>query len=360
MAKKDDPIDEIEKDLDDQPSVAAPDLDAKEEPAVEESERVSDEFSEDDKEQRMILYNSFIPKDNALLDDKVTPNPAYRKINLDRDGQLGYWDSLRSSVLERRRHRVCEVPYKKRDSIPKEEPWKRYLGFSFNNKTPSINEVGECLVCCKHPETGVPFAMCSKPTTFEDGEAKIEPLEECKATLKSTDGKKKVKADGECPFGRWKNTLDDDVKEFFKIKAGENDAPLCNKQLVLYQWALDLAVPFRTIFKSTAQPSAEKALAECSTGYGASLRKLDFWKFVMHLEVHDGGTFVRPNITNTRERTNTDEMEPVVGWWIGTARKILVRDLVDVVYYQRKKAEKASEKGDDEVPFSVTSRNLII
>jgi hypothetical protein len=354
MAEQADPIDGIEQELDaDAPSVAPPDLDGKPEDTPEESEREDDEFSGEDKEQRMVLYSIFIPNEGVspTLEDKKTPNPKYRKLNLDRDGQLGYHDLLRCAVLERRRHRVCEVPYKVRDKVvPKDEPWKRWLGFSFNNKTPSINEDGECLQYCKHFEAGVPFAMCSKKTTFEDGEALIEPLEKCKATLVSTDGKQKIKASGECPNGRWKNTLDEEVKELFKIKPGDNDAPLCNNQVVFYSWALDLAIPFRVIFKSTAVKSADRFLAECSVGYGSTLRKLDFWKFVGHLDVFDGGNFVRPNITNTKDRTVTEEIEPVVEWWKSVARPVLVRDLVDVATSQRKKKERDDKKGDD-TPF---------
>lgn len=349
--KEEKSIDEIENDNE---TVPAPDFSDDSDtidPNADLDEREDDEFSDEDKEEYVKLHTAFVSKEEPTT-EAGTVNPHYRKIMLDRNGSLGYHDELSVIVLERRRPRLAMIDYNKRDKV-KDKPWKANLGTSFDGKCPSIDENGNVLAYCRHPKDhptnpGVPFAICSRKSEYdEDGLVMITPLDrEVKATLERTksDGTKvTVDACGECPRGRWKNTLSDAEKEEFNILPGNNDSPDCDLIVDIYGWVLDIEVPFIATFKSGGIASAENFIKSCVVGFGANRRKVAFHNFIAHLGVESGSTagnnWQRLKIMNTKDRTDKKVVGPIVEWWKEN-RANLIRDRMMMIQRQAEKAEK--------------------
>jgi hypothetical protein len=307
-------IEEMEKELD-SPEVAAP------KPGDDPWAGEEREKDERDGEPRVKIYNLSIPN-KATRNEK--PNPGYHKLCLDQDFAIEPRDIIRCIVLDRTFPRVAQVPFKKQKDLPQDQPWLKYLGYSFDGHVPSPDSEGKYMKMCLNGD--VCWKQCSLPSRFEDGEVQVTPL-----------------ADGECPHGRWGNTLPADIQTKFKVD--DETPPRCNDQIVFYCWDLDIMIPFRAFFKITSIGYARDFIASCSRGMGDDIHQYPFYAFEAQIMVEDKGEYSIPKIINTNKFTQPATVKPIVAW-LKQHRQIVVRNLSLQMEEFRKNKEKKDAATD--------------
>ena len=320
-------IDEIES----AGEVTAPDLtkNGTDDWAGEEAE--SDKFDDRDREQTVRLYKMFIGN-TPLMDGKQ--HPGFRKLCLDKNLEILPRDMIRCVALERRRPRLAQVDYDKRDKL--KDSLDRYLGYSHDGSRPSMDPDGNFLPLCIG--SGKPFACCSHRTTFEDRVPVMESLSDETYAFK----RDKITQDGvgECPWGRWGNSITEEDRLRFKI--GEEDRPRCPEQVSIYFWDLDLSIPFVVYFKVKSLKTAEAFIASFFEGFGEHRKKRHLYSYEAHIGVEDKGNYAIPRLMNTKKPTKKKLVAPIVDWW-NSSRGQLVRPLVDVIKEIRERNEEAAD-----------------
>jgi hypothetical protein len=281
--------------------------------------RAQDEFSDRDGEARVRIYSLSIP--NKPTKDG-NPNLGFRRLCLDKDYAIAPRDVIRCVVLHRTLPKLAQIPYKEAEKLPKDEPWRKYLGYSMNGISPSPDSQGNCFSMCVGPDKKS-WAQCSSPSVFKDGEVVEVPLE-----------------DGECPWGRWGNSMIDADRTRFKI--ANTDTPECNDQVVLYCWDLDLMIPFIAYFKITSISSARDFIASCSRNIGGEVKEYPFYAFVAQIIIDDKGQYVVPKIVNTNQYTEPAKIKPIIGWFVENKEKFVRNLSLQMEDAKKKKAEKDS------------------
>ncbi len=323
-------IDEIEGE------VKAPDLsDGTDDWAGEEA--ASDKFDGRDRDQTVRLYKLFIGN-TPLSEGKQ--HPGFRKLCLDKNLEILPRDMIRCVALERRRPRLAQVEYKEREKL--KNSLDRYLGYSHDGNRPSMDVDGNFLPLCI--ANGKPFACCSHRTTFEDRVPVMEPLSD--ETFTHERGKIKQDAAGECPWGRWGNSITEEDRARFKI--GDEDRPRCPEQVSIYFWDLDLNLPFVVYFKVMSLKTAEAFIASFFDGFGEHRKKRPLHSYEAHIMVEDKGNYALPKMIQTKKPTKKQLVGPIVDWW-NSSRSQLIRPLVDVI----KEIKERSEKEDSFDPVNI-------
>ncbi len=307
-------IEQMEKDAE---TVPAPKVEGDDPWAGEK--RTEDEYSERDGEARVRIYSLSIP--NKPTKDG-NPNPGFRRLCLDQDYAIAPRDVIRCVVLHRTLPKLAQIEYKAAEKLPKDEPWRKYLGYSMSGLTPTPDSQGVCFPMCIGPDKK-PWKGCSIQSRFEDGEVQEETL-----------------GDGECPHGRWGNSMIE--AERTKYNLTDKSAPRCNDQVILYCWDLDLMIPFIGYFKVTSISSARDFIASCSRSIGGETKEYPFYAFVAQIVIEDKGQYVIPKIVNTNQFTEPSKIKPIVNWFAENKDK-LVRNLsLQMEEAKKKKAEKDS------------------
>ncbi len=279
--------------------------------------RKEDEFSDRDGEARVKLYTLSIPNEPLK---KGNPNPGFRRLCLDQDGAIAPRDVIRCIVIDRTLPKLAQVPYKEGKKLPKDEPWRKYLGYSRDGLSPTPDSQGNFMPMCVGPDSK-PWTKCSLPSIFKDGEVQEIPLEE-----------------GECPRGRWGNSMVDIDRTKFKVDI--TDSPKCDDQIILYLWDLDMMIPFVAYFKIMSYASARDFLASCTRSIGGEKKEYPFYSFVAQISIEDKAEYVIPNIINTNQFTEPAKVKPIINWFDDNRDK-LVRNLsVQMEEMKKKKAEK--------------------
>jgi len=311
-------IDEMEKEASASEDIPAP-PDSDDPWAGEE--RKQDKFSDRDGEAKVKLYTLSIPNEPVVGGN---PNPGFRKLCLDRDMAIEPRDHIRAVVLDRIMPNIAQVPYKEAKKIPKDEPWRKYLGYSFDGVAPSADKEGVFFRKCLDVD-GNPFKSCSLNPGFDsDGSPRVKEL-----------------GDGECPWGRWTNSLTESDREKYKIK--DDDAPpMCNNNILLYCWDLDISVPFVAYFKVTTIGYAKDFLASCTRGLGEEQKQYPFYAFEVLFSVVDKGEYATAKIVNTNKFSNPGRIKPVVSWF-NENRELMVRNVAVQMGELKKKAEDAGD-----------------
>jgi hypothetical protein len=186
---------------------------------------------------------------------------------------------------------------------------------------PAADSDGVYFKLCTHENK--PFKICSIGSKFVDGEVEEVPL-----------------GDGECPWGRWGNSITEANRQQWKIK--DEDTPTCDDQIILYCWDLDMMVPFRAYFKVMSYGYARDFLASCTRGIGEKATEYPFHAFVAHITVEDKDEYALTRIVNTGNFTVKDQIMPIVKWFDDN-QGIFVRNLALQMEEARKKADKAGE-----------------
>ena len=329
MAKEKDRMEESIDEIESDAVVKAPDLDKPDDDWAGE-EATADKFDDRDKEQTVRLYKAFIGN-TATLDGKL--HPGFRKLCLDKNLEILPRDSIRCVALERRRPRLAQVDYDKRDKL--KDSLDRYLGYSHDGYRPSMDPDGNFLSMCIS-DNGKPFACCSSRTNFEDGAPCIDPLSDEKHEYKR--GDVKITGEGECPKGRWGNSLTEEDRLRFKI--GEDDKPKCPEQVSIYFWDLDLNVPFVVYFKVKSLKTAETFIASFFDGFGENRKKRPLYSYEAQIMVEDHGNYATPKLINTKKPTKKNRVQPIVDWLEGS-KGLFIRPVVDVIKEIRERNEES-------------------
>jgi hypothetical protein len=319
-------IDEIESDT----AVKAPDLEKSDDDWAGQ-EATADKFDDKDREQTVKLYKLFIGN-TPLVGTEL--HPGFRKLCLDKKMEILPREIIRCVALERRRPRLAQVDYDKREKL--KNSLDRYLGYSHDGIRPSMDPDGNFLPMCIGE--GKPFAMCSGRTRFEDGAPCIEPLSDEK--FEFVRGDMKQDGAGECPRGRWGNSLTDEDRLRFKI--GEEDRPKCPEQVSIYFWDLDLSIPFVVYFKVKSLKTAESFIASFFDGFGESRKKRPLYSYEAQIMVEDHGNYATPKMINTKKPTSKKLVQPIIDWW-DASRGAFIRPLVDVIKEIRERNEEAAD-----------------
>lgn len=294
-------------------------------------EAPSDKFDGKDRDQTVRLYKLYIG--NEPLKDG-SQHPAFRKLCLDRNLEILPREMIRCLALERRRPRLAQVEYEKQKKL--KDPLERYLGYSHDGDRPTMDPDGMFLPLCVGD--GAPFAECSHRTRFEDNVPVVENLSD--DTFQFERGKTKMTGKGECPWGRWGNSISEEDRLRFKI--GEDDRPKCPEQVSMYFWDLDLNMPFVVYFKVKSLKTAEAFIASFFEGFGEQRKKRPLYSYEAHILVEDHGNYAIPKMINTKKPTKKQVVMPIIDWWEGS-REQLVRPLVDVIKEIREKNEEAED-----------------
>lgn len=321
--RSDKSIEDMEKEVSDGEEISVPPPSSEDDPWAGE-ERKSDEFSERDGEQKVKLYTLSVPNDPVIGGNQ---NPGFRKLCLDKEFAIAPRDIIRAIILHRIMPNVSQVPYKEAKKIPKKEPWRKYLGYSFDGLKPSGDSDGVYFKRCMNNTVDVPvcWKFCSVNPGFDkDGNPIMKPL-----------------ADGECPHGRWANTMSDEDRK----KHGITDPtapPQCNNNILLYSWDLDMAAPFVAYFKVTSLGYARDFIASCTRGIGKDIREYPFHAFEAQYSVVDKGEYATAKILNTNKFTEPAKIKPIVKWF-NDNKSLLVRNLAIQMSDFRKKFESDTE-----------------
>lgn len=284
-------------------------------------ERKKDQFSDRDAEPRVKIYTLGIPNKPAK---DGQPNPGYRRLCLDKKMGIAPREVIRCVVLHRTYPNLAQVPFKEAQKLPESEPWRRYLGYSFEGERPTPDSAGKYFKLCKNAE-GVAFKMCSLETQWDDDGHPIEtPLK-----------------DGECPWGRWGNSMVE-ADRGLKWKIPIDATPTCNNQIILYCWDLDIMVPFRAYFKVTSYGYADDFLGSCTIGVGDNAKKRPFHAFVAHITVEDRDEYAVSKIVNTKQFTDPAQIKPIVKWFEEN-KSIFVQNLSLQMEEAKKRADKATD-----------------
>jgi len=347
-------IDQMEKDAaiqddsGDEVEVKAPPPTGKEEPddPWAGEERKDDEYSKGDKEATVKLYTLSIG-DEPVLNGK--PNPAFRKLCLVKDMSIEPRELIRCAVLERIRPRIAQIDYQESKKLPKDEPWLKYLGYSFNGNHPSPDSQGNVFSLCINKDKGKPYYRCSMRSKWDEaGNVEEVPLLDDSGKIQEGN-EKPINAHGECPWGRWGNSLTDEDRKLYGISV--DDTPMCNENLLLYCWDLDLLAPFVVYFKVSSIKAGEAFVSSCERGIGDKKKKYPFYAFEAHLTVLDKGRFAIPHIINTGKFILPKDIKPVVKWFENN-RHLLVRNLsLSMEESKKRKEEQMSMPTDDNVPY---------
>lgn len=295
--------------------------------------REDDQFSGKDKEPSIRLYRLYIGNEPMLSGDI---HPAFRKLCLDRDLAIQPRDMIRAILLERRYTRCAQIPYDKRDKLPKDDHTAKYIGYSHDGVRPSVNSLGEPLMLCINQEHEKPFLLCSGDSVYKDNEVQVTPLIQDNGIVKYND--KEFPAVGECPYGRWGNTLTPEDQAKYKI--ADEDAPKCPSGISAYLWDLDLAIPLMFEARISSYKSMAALISTFTVGMGEQRRKLEFYTQIIHISVEDRGNYAIPKFINTRQPSSKSEVQPVVDWWAEN-NGMLIRDRVHSIEDYRKKKEEA-------------------
>ena len=313
-------IDEMEADAGElEVSVPAPPMQSDETDPWKAQSRKSDEFSETDGEPRVKLYTLSIPNKTKIGD---RDNPGFRKLCLDKKLTIEPRELIRCIVLERVKPKISVVPFKTAEQLSNDEPWKKYLGYSFDGKKPTPDSAGFYFPRCMCSKDS-PFSICSLPSKFEKGGGDVI-VEDLK--------------DGECPWGRWPNTLPTETLIRFKIK---EETPSCNDNIIFYCYDLDILVPFRIFFKVTSANTAKEFIRSCTKGIGDEAVKYPWYAFEAQITVEDHGNYAIPKILNTGKFTTPSKIQPIITWF-NTNRPSLVKNLIE----EMKDAKERKEKQD--------------
>ena len=294
-----------------------------------------------DGEGRTRIFTLSVPNEEER-DGRI--NPGYKKLCLDpKNFTLDPEDFIDCIVLDRIYPNMFQVPYAESKGL---EPWQKMLGYSFDGDHPSVNKGGELFDQCIGPDD-VPFFLCSCEPPYDPSKKNLHtPLADDAGKLKIPGNKKTITAAGECPWGRWANTLDAKTRKKFGIRS-DKAKPQCDKHIIFFLWHLRYEVLFTAYFKRTSYPSARIFLQSLTKGFGDKRKKFPPRAFIARISLEKKGIYATSKIQNTNQWSDPDQVKPIHDYFKENRPKF-VKNLAVVLEERKQKAIEAGEFPPDE------------
>lgn len=284
------------------------------------------------------IYTLSVPNEETI-DGKT--NIGYQQLCLDpKKFTLPPEKVIECVVLARIFPNIFQVPYNESKGM---KAWDKMLGYSFDGLHPSVNLAGECFEECLNVHNDdIPYLLCSiEPPYDPSKKSKITPLSKEKGSLDIPKSKKSLAAEGECPKGRWANTLDVKIRKMYGIKT-DKAPPMCDRHIIFFSWHLRYEVVFASYFKRTSYASARAFTASRIRGVGESARKFPFRAFVANISVEKEKNYARSRIDNTGEWSDPSIVEPAFNYFEENKNRF-VKNLALVLEDRKKKDAEAME-----------------
>jgi hypothetical protein len=297
-----------------------------------------DEADPRDGEPSKRIYTLSVPNEEEV---GGKTNPGYQLLCLDaKKFTLPPEKMIECVVLARIFPNIFQVPYTESRSM---KPWEKMLGYSFTGLHPSVNLAGECFEECTNVHNNdIPYYLCSiEPPYDPSKKSRIVSLSQDKGELKVPKSKKALKAEGECPKGRWANTLDVKTRKLYGIKT-DKAPPMCDKHIIFFSWHLKYEVVFASYFKRTSYPSAKTFLSTRIRGVGEGAKEYPFRAFVANISVEKEKSYARSRIDNTGEWSDPSVVEPAFNYFMENKNRF-VKDLALVLEDMKKKHDAEME-----------------
>lgn len=297
-----------------------------------------DDDDDRDGEPSKRIYTLSVPNEEEV---NGRPNPGYRKLCLDsKKWTFPPEDKTECVVLSRIFPNIYQVPFNESKGM---EPWEKMLGYSFDGIQPAVNLGGDCFEeCCNVYNDDMPYLNCSIEPPYDPSKKnKAVALDNAVGSLVIPGSKKTLAAEGECPKGRWSNTLDAKTRKLYGIKS-DKAPPMCDKHIIFFCWHLKFEVAFAAYFKRTSYASARAFLSSRTRGLGDNQKKYPFRAFLAQISVEKEGRYARMRIDNTGEWSDPDIVTPAYNYFDENRSKF-VKNLALVLEDMKKKADKDME-----------------
>lgn len=290
-----------------------------------DSKREEDEYSDSDGASRTRIYTLTIPNDDEAK--------GYGHLCLDtKNFSLAPQKSFECVVIYRIKPNIMNVPFNESRGL---KSYERTTGYSLTGKHPTPDSQGNFCPECLNSDD-VPFFQCSITPPYTK-DKKTTPLSIESGVIPGT----KIKGVGECPKGRWGNTLPAKVRKEYGIRS-ERAKPMCDKHIILFAWHLDYDVLFNGYFKRTSLPFATEFLASCTRGMGDDATQYPFHAFIARIEVEKVESYFIPKIINTNKWSDRRKIEPIVEYFKENKSRF-VRNMMLVWEEMKNKDAKAEE-----------------
>lgn len=283
--------------------------------------RKKDEYSDRDGEQRTRSYTLSIPNDEDA--------EGRGMLCLDvKNMSLAPQESFECVVIERIMPNIYSVPFNEAKHL---KSYEKTIGYSLDGLHPTPDSNGNVCEECLNKD-GIPFLYCSIEPPYNP-DKKPTPLLTDKGKLPGT----KIAAQGECPWGRWGNTLEAKARKEWGIK-NPKAKPSCDAHIIMFIWHLGYDVLFTAYHKRTSLPNAKDFVASCTRGMGDNAVEYPFHAFVARYTVIKQDKYFIPKITNTGQWSDRKRIEPVVEYF-NANRDSFIKNMMLVWEEQRKKDE---------------------
>lgn len=283
-----------------------------------DNEQVEDDvYSGRDREQLKEIYVLTIPNKKKLKSGE--DNPGYGLLCLDKELTIPPAETIPCVVLKRIRPNIESVPFNESEGL---KPWEKTLGYSLDGIKPTPNALGEYFQSCVNPQTGKPFACCSRPTEYEDGKQQVLPLDaERQALITKKDfpylsKDMKIETEGECWRGRWANTLPESDRKKWGITS-QKAKPRCDEHVIIFAWHLTQELLFAGYFKRASLAGANNFLSGFKRTTGPNAKSIPLYTREALISIRHHETYSIPVITNTGKEANYSKIKPVVDWFRG-------------------------------------------
>jgi len=288
------------------------------------------------------IYTLSIPNTERLKNGE--PNPGYNKLCLDKDHSIPPATEIPCVVLKRIRPNIESVPWNESQGLP---PWEKTIGYSFDGEIPTPNKKGDYFPSCIDPFTEKPYAYCSLPTEYDGNRDIVVRDIDYKAvrtiTRKDFSYLSKdaaIEVCGECPRGRWANTMSDVDRKKYGIRTNTKP-PSCDEHILMYCWHLNLKLLFVIYFKRSSLGGASNFLGSFARKSGdEDIHRLPLFRYESIIRIKQLERHSIPVISNTGKEANYREIKPIVEWF-KTRENDFVRNL-SITLQELKEAEEAT------------------